>query len=470
MFTRALLAGALDDWIPSRRRGRRFIPLALLLVALALLAGAFRGAVPASAAFFGAGGLLLVAALLYLRAWLGGRATEALAIRSVTGLGLRGASFRPGRSLVCIALVAVAAFVIVSVGAFRRDGAGDLRARDSESGGFALVATSLQPLHNDPRTSVGLAALGLPADALGGAVLHRFRMSAGEDGSCLNLYRPRRPTLLGVTPEFVRDRRFAFQASLAETAEERANPWLLLERDDPQGTIPVAADGNSLAYVLHRQVGDEMTLGDTGVRVRFVAALRPGLFQSELLTGERPFQKAFPSEQGYRFFLIDVPKEREAVVTEILESRLSDYGFDVGATAARLLAFHRVENTYIATFQTLGALGLLLGTVGLGTVLLRNAFERRRELALLQAVGFAQADIRRMVLSENTLLLGLGLLTGAGAALVAIAPAFAERGGGAPLLTLLGLVLAVAVTGLFVSWFAVAVIARLPLLASLRSE
>ena len=62
--------------------------------------------------------------------------------------------------------------------------------------------------------------------------------------------------------------------------------------------------------------------------------------------------------------------------------------------------------------------------------------ERRRELALLRAVGFARADIRRMVLSENTLLLGLGLLT------------------------LPVLVLAVTVTGILVSWFAVAVIAR----------
>ena len=268
----------------------------------------------------------------------------------------------------------------------------------------------------------------------------------------------------------MREGRFAFQASLAQTAAERANPWLLLEGGDPLGPLPVAADGNSLAYVLHRQLGDEMTLGDTGVRVRFVAALRPGLFQSELLTGERHFQQAFPGEQGYRYFLIDVPRERAAAVTETLEARLSDYGFDVGTTAARLEAFHRVENTYIATFQTLGALGLLLGTVGLGTVLLRNAFERRRELALLQAVGFARSDIRRMVLSENALLLGLGLIVGAGAALVAIMPALVERGGGAPLLTLLVLVLAVAVTGLLASWFAVAVIARLPLLASLRSE
>jgi hypothetical protein len=36
-------------------------------------------------------------------------------------------------------------------------------------------------------------------------------------------------------------------------------------------------------------------------------------------------------------------------------------------TQRKLAAFHRVENTYLATFQALGALGLLLGTLGLGT-------------------------------------------------------------------------------------------------------
>ena len=81
-------------------------------------------------------------------------------------------------------------------------------------------------------------------------------------------------------------------------------------------------------------------------------------------------------------------------MTAALESRLADFGFDAEPAAARLAAFHRVENTYIATFQTLGALGLLLGTLGLGAVLVRNAFEQRRELALLRAVGYRARDVR----------------------------------------------------------------------------
>ena len=468
---RALLSGSLEDWVPPRRARRRVLPWLLLGMAGALLAAATVGQLAAAGAFFSAGGLLLVSALLFVRERLGARPAGALALRGLAGLGLRGATFRPGRSLLCIALVAAAAFVIVSVGAFRREGGEDLRQRTSESGGFTLLATSLQPLHNDPATPEGRAVLGLPeGDALAGVAFSRFRMSAGEDASCLNLYRPSRPTVLGATAAFLREGRFAFQSSLAQTDGERANPWLLLEREDPSGAVPVVVDANSLAYVFHRKLGDEMALGDSAVRVRFVAALRPGLFQSELVAGERAFQSAFPGEQGYRFFLLDVPKGREDAVTQALESRLSDFGFDASPTAARLAAFHRVENTYIATFQTLGALGLLLGTVGLATVLVRNALERRQELALLRAVGFGRRHLRTMVLSENALLLGLGLFVGVGAALLAIAPALLERGGGAPLLTLLALVVTVSLTGLVVSALAVSVVTRLPLLGSLRSE
>ena len=67
-----------------------------------------------------------------------------------------------------------------------------------------------------------------------------------------------------------------------------------------------------------------------------------------------------------------------------------------------------MENTYLSTFQTLGGLGLLLGTVGLATVLLRNVLERRRELALLGAVGYRRRHFLLMVMAENALLLAAG--------------------------------------------------------------
>ena len=52
---------------------------------------------------------------------------------------------------------------------------------------------------------------------------------------------------------------------------------------------------------------------------------------------------------------------------------------DFAAAARRLAQFNAVQNTYLNTFQVLGGLGLLLGSAGLGVVVLRNVLERRNE-------------------------------------------------------------------------------------------
>jgi putative ABC transport system permease protein len=459
---RELLGGAVSGPTSQLRRPGRWPALVAGALAAAAVVAGFARWLPASAAFFAAGGSLLVCLLLaarrVLRSGPGG-------VSSLGALGRRAAAFRPGRSLACIGLVAGASFIIVAVGAFRQDGAGDLRVREGESGGYTLLATSAQPIHHDPRTTGGREGLGLGAEPLH---LARFRMSAGEDASCLNLYRPTRPTLLGAEPAFLREGRFSFASSLAETDEERANPWLLLERPAADGAVPVVADATTLQYVLHVRLGDVMPLD--GGRVRFVAALRPGLLQGSLVTSEAHLATLAPREGGYRFFLIDAPPGREANTAERLEAALGDLGLDVTPAAARLHALHRVENTYIATFQSLGLLGLLLGTAGLAAVLVRNAVERRRELALLQAVGYRGAHLARMAVGENGLLLGAGLLCGLLPALVAILPALRERGAGLPLGTAAAVALLVAVVGAAVTLRAVRVIRRWPLLASLRSE
>ena len=70
----------------------------------------------------------------------------------------------------------------------------------------------------------------------------------------------------------------------------------------------------------------------------------------------------------------------------------------------------------------LGGLGVVLGTLGLGALVLRNVLERRSELALLRAVGYSRKALRSMVLGEHWLLLALGLLLGSVSALVAVSP------------------------------------------------
>jgi hypothetical protein len=59
--------------------------------------------------------------------------------------------------------------------------------------------------------------------------------------------------------------------------------------------------------------------------------------------------------------LIEAPADRVPELTSLIEDRLSDFGADARSTAERLAEFHRVENTYLSTFQTLGGAEMRTG-------------------------------------------------------------------------------------------------------------
>ncbi len=478
MFRRRTLpheGGARDAGSPKVVRA----PLASIVfgaLGFALLITAVTKTIGQVGGFFGAGTSLLIAILFFWSGWLRSdkkRTIQGHGAWPMARMGFRNATTRPGRSVLCIALIASAAFIIVSVDAFRRDGGAAVIDKKSGNGGYTLMAESLLPIVHDPNSEQGREELNLKDDKIDGARITRFRLRPGDDASCLNLYQPRNPQILGVPDDFIGESRFAFQSSLARTGDEKTNPWSLLNANFGAGVIPVAADGNSLTYVLHLKLGDEFTVDASDgapVRLRVVAALADSIFQGELLMSETNFKKTFPDQEGYRFFLIDGPPEKASETTAALEDKLSDFGFDAIGTEEKLASFHQVENTYLSTFQTLGGLGLLLGTLGLATVLLRNVLERRRELALMRAVGYQSSHLSLIVIAENALLLGCGLLTGVLCALLAIIPALIARGGKLSVISLGLLLLAVLMTGLAASLVAVVTVIRSPLLPSLRTE
>jgi putative ABC transport system permease protein len=437
------------------------------LAALLVTAAIFKAIDPAGA-FFGAGASVLIACLCLL-GWRLGKpgATNA---PSVVRLGLRNTTERPGRSVLAIAVIASATFILISVDAFRR---GDIDPTDRRSGtgGYPLLVDLALPLVQDPNARDGRDLLGLGTAA--DISVEPFRLRPGDDASCLNLYEPTNPRILGVGQRFIDAGRFTFQGALAASDADRANPWTLLTRPLPDGVVPIAADANSMTYVLHKKLGDEIVLtdGDRPIRLRLVAALSDSVFQGELLMSEANFLRLFPEQQGYRVLMVDVPVQKAAEVAAAIESTASDLGADAIPTAQRLAEFHAVENTYLSTFQTLGGLGLLVGTIGLAAVLLRNILERRRELALLRAVGYGRGDLFTIILAENAVLLGWGLAVGALSAFVAIAPAAIERGARLPL-TLGGWLLLVAVlaAGLVSSVIATRAALRAPLIGALRAE
>lgn len=460
------------------RRNRMVAAVFAVIAAVALATGfAARGA--QAGAFFGAGGAGLIAALFFLSYWLRSRPSAVIAghgLGPVLRLGFRSAAFRPGRSVLSAALIASAAFIIVSVDAFRKGGGEVGGDRSSGTGGYALLATSELPLLHNPNDAAGREALIVQAPEFERVKFARFRLRPGEDASCLNLYRPTSPTIIAPESSFLREGRFTFAGSVAATENERRNPWLLLNAKTADGVIPVIADATSLQYVLHAAVGDTFSMdigADRPLQLRFVAALSDSVLQGELIMSEEHFVRAFPSQQGYRFFLIDAEwvrtRDAAAALSGVLERELNPFGFDAVTAADRLEAFHRVENTYLSTFQSLGGLGLLLGTIGLAAVMFRNVLERRRELGLLRAVGYDRTRVSQMIVAEAMLLLGAGLCAGTLSAAVAVAPAWLGRGArpGSTLLILLG---GVAVAGVLSSVIAARAALRGDVLNALRAE
>ncbi|MCK4920113.1 MAG: FtsX-like permease family protein, partial [Bacteroidales bacterium] len=89
--------------------------------------------------------------------------------------------------------------------------------------------------------------------------------------------------------------------------------------------------------------------------------------------------------------------------------------------------FNSITNTYLSIFLVLGALGLLLGTIGLAIVLFRSILERKQEIALLRAIGFSNGKIRQLIVFEYMILLGIGIGIGFITAIIATLPSILSQ-------------------------------------------
>ncbi len=363
---------------------------------------------------------------------------------------LKNAARQPRRSSTCIQTVSLACCIIVAVGVNRHDAPPETE--------YAFVAESALPLHHSLSTSEGRFELGFSekdSEFLSASEVIPFRVLPGEDVSCLNLYQPQKPQILGAAD------------AMLETP-----PWRRLSIVNfDEGRIPAIGDDNSLRWILHHNPDEDFIIQDAYGKTLSLnlETVTNSLFQSQLIISESNFTKYFPSQSGYQFFLIKTPPELREETAQILEKTLGDYGFDLTSASARLASFRSVENTYISTFQSLGGLGVLLGTLGLALVLFRNIIERRGELATLRAFGFRRQLLSRMLFLESCFLLTVGMLIGIVAALVAVLasqghlPTF-------PWFSLTITLLFIFGFGIIANAVAVAIALRSPLLATLKSE
>ncbi len=463
---RELLSGSASSATASSSTGRRWrwFMLTGLFLALGLSVAAPFASLPEAVAgmFFGAGFGLLMAALAAASGWMQrwDRAEEVAS--STSQIGLRNIVRRPGRSLAAMGMMAGGIFLVVAVNAFRMSADVDETRRDNGTGGFALVGESSLPVYEDLNGTAGREAFGLEEEEMKGVEIIPFRVREGDDASCLNLNAAQTPQLTGV--------RAARLAELGAFTFTKGS-WKDLLAEGVE--VPAIADMNTAMWGLKKGVGDTLDYKDAkgnAFKVRLVGLLAGSILQGKLIIDEKAFLSRYPDAAGYRFFLVDTPAGKGAEVSALLTSQIEQRGLALEPARERLKTFQAVQNTYIGIFTVLGGLGVLLGTVGLGVLVARHVLERRGELALMQAVGFRQSTLRRMVLGEHVALLTAGLVIGFVSALLAVWPSLSSGSGELPVKFLAMLLAGILVTGVLACAVAVASALRGRLLDSIRRE
>lgn len=477
-----LISGFADDSVVAgRRRWDRPIFLVALLGALGcLFAPKVEGTMEEQGLFFGAGFLITLAGValcsILIRRFLRPSATLA----SLGSLGRQHTVRKRGRSLAVIGLMAAGVFMVTAINSFRLDGSRGAERRDSGTGGFAYAGESTVPVYEDLSGGEGRRKYGLDSLKQDFRLLS-FRVSEGEDASCLNLNRAQRPRLLGVqVDEMAALNPFHFTKTASAPTGD-ASPWTLLSEKeaDAEGmpVIPGIVDQNSAIYALRKSVGDLVpyeTVSGEAFAVRIVGFLDTSILQGRLMIDEAEFLRFFPDAGGYRYFLLDGGAGEStatlAPVAAHLTRMFGDLGLEMRPAADQLNEFNAVQNTYLSIFSTLGGLGIFLGTLGLAILVGRNVMERRGQLGVMQAVGFTRRALAGMVLSEHWFLHLSGVVVGLGAALLAVLPKLGGGSTGLPWSLLAAINGGVLVGGLVFCALAARAVLRGRLLDAIRQE
>lgn len=424
--------------------------------------------------FFGAGFLFTAAGVAACSVLIRRFLKPSSVLTSISSLGRQQTVRRRGRSIAVVGLMAAGVFMVTAINSFRLDGERGADRKGSGTGGFAYVGEATLPIYDDLNGEAGREKFGLN-DLEVEFEVYPFRVSDGEDASCLNLNRAQRPRLMA-TDEV----KFAELAPFSFTKEEfDGEGWAMLSGEpskDESGipVIPGIIDQNTATYALQKGLGDLVpyeTVSGQSFAVKIVGLLDTSILQGNVVISEKNFIRFFPDAGGYRFFFVDGQSAEalEPVATH-MSRMFGDLGLEMRPGADRLNEFNAVQNTYLSIFSTLGGLGIFLGTVGLAIIVGRNVLERRGQLGVMRAVGFTREMLARMILAEHWFLHLFGVVLGFVAAMIAVSPQLSKGAGGFPWGLLGGINGAVLLGGLIFCWLAARLVLSGELLHSIRRE
>ncbi len=452
------------------KTGRRslWIGIVLLLISVgSVFSGGFRSGEINPEMFFIGGFGLLPALILFFDYWM-----HRLALREKESTFSRSSFFlkrlagERRRNVMIVSFLSVGVFMVVSTGLNRQDLTAHADQASSGTGGYHYFVETTMPVLFDVNTAKGRDELNWPTDAQ----VVQFQSQPGDDASCLNLNRISRPRIIACNPE-VFDRRSAFTFATRADDLDAQHPWLTLEQTLSNGVIPAIADQTVIQWGLGKSVGDTLMYKDEqghDLKLKLVGGLANSVFQGNIIIAENHFIRAFPSVSGSTVFLID--DKITPIDPKDLLNDMRNYGPEITTTGDRLLNFYTIENTYLSIFLMLGALGLLIGTVGLGILIFRITFEQIPEYALLLSIGFTKQSIQHMVIREKLYLMVVSVVLGIVPSVLAALPSlmsalYSNLWIWLPIISLL-----VILSGLLFSFLAIRLAFRQNLVQALRND
>lgn len=370
------------------------------------------------------------------------------------------------RNLMIISFLATGIFLVFSTGLNRKEVTKNAEKAFSGTGGFNYFLETSIPILTNPETPKGREELDLPEEA----TIVSFQVRKGDDASCLNLNRILQPEIIACNPaEFDKRSSFSFVSNTNEL--DPGHPWLSLEQSLKDGVIPAIADQGVIQWGMGKRVGDTIFYKDEEgrvLRLKLIGGLAGSVFQGKVIISAENFSKAFPSVSGSSLFLLDLPGKEQAM--KQLKSSWHSYGPEVVTTKERLITFYSVESTYLHIFLMLGAIALLIGTIGLGILLYRITVEQLPEYALLSSLGFQKSQLFRLLIVERLFLILVSVLVGIIPALLSslpslTSPLYASLWAWPPVILLL-----IILSGLVGSFIAIKMAFRQNLAGVLRSE
>ncbi len=421
-----------------------------------------------------AGGVMLTGgiALLYMTLVNSGIKTTG-SLPGFFKLILRNVSLKKKRTVTAIALLALGTFSVIITGANRKTFYGSETSSQSGTGGFLFWTESTVPVLNDLNSPEGKEKYGLTDEKeLEHVQFVQMLSLDGDDASCLNLNQVSQPKILGINP-WLFDQQQSFSFAQLDASIVGEHPWLALDEPLAPGIIPAFADQTVITWGLQKKIGDTLLYTDESgklLKIKIIGGLASSVFQGHLLISAELFRQYFPSVGGSKIMLVKGDFAKRTGISERMEYLFQDYGMVVTPASERLAEFNSVTNTYLSVFMMLGGLGIIIGTIGLGIVLLRNLDERKSEIALYQGIGFSRGYILKLIFTENLFILLTGVGLGVIAAFTSILPSFFSPAFQLPKTFILVIIILILLNGFAWIYFPVKSALSKNLSAELRKE